>query len=134
MRAPCPSTPSVCPRSSGPSGPSIGSHPDHHGPGVRVGALALLTALLAPALGGCGGVLYAVQASAANSKVEEARSLRAETQAPYEFYLAEEHMKKASEEASQANYGDAVELAERAEEAADKAIKLTRDALKGKGR
>ena len=51
-----------------------------------------------------------------------------------EFYLAEEHMKKASEEASQANYGDAVELAERAEEAADKAIKLTRDALKGRGR
>ena len=79
-------------------------------------------------------MLYAVQASAANSKVEEARSLRAETQAPYEFYLAEEHMKKASEEASQANYGDAVELAERAEEAADKAIKLTRDALKGRGR
>jgi hypothetical protein len=101
--------------------------------GVGPGALLALMAL-APSLGGCGGVLYAVQASAANSKVEEARSLRAETQAPYEFYLAEEHMKKASEEASQANYGDAVELAERAEEAADKAIKLTRDALKGKGR
>ncbi len=89
---------------------------------------------MAPLFGGCGGVLYAVQATAANSKVEEARSLRADQQAPYEFYLAEEHMKKASEEASQANYGDAVELAERAEEAADKAIKLTRDALRGKGR
>ena len=108
--------------------------PDRPRPkGVGLGVVVAM-ALMAPTLGGCGGVLYAVQASAANSKVEEARSLRAETQAPYEFYLAEEHMKKASEEASQANYGDAVELAERAEEAADKAIKLTRDALKGRGR
>jgi OmpA-OmpF porin, OOP family len=98
-------------------------------------ALAALVAL-AGGLGatGCGGTLYAVQASAASSKVNEAKAVGAEKMAPYEFYLAEEHMKKASEEASQANYGDAVELAEKAEEAADKAIKLSRDAHKGKGR
>jgi len=93
-------------------------------------ALALLAALST----GCGGTLYAVQASAASSKVNEAKAVGAEKLAPYEFYLAEEHMKKASEEASQANYGDAVEMAEKAEEAADKAIKLSRDAHKGKGR
>ena len=117
-------------------GPSSGS--SHHAGRERSRRARVLPAVLllavAPLFGGCGGVLYAVQATAANSKVEEARSLRADQQAPYEFYLAEEHMKKASEEASQANYGDAVELAERAEEAADKAIKLTRDALRGKGR
>ena len=108
---------------------------------LRSPVITLLTRLLplaavCCALGsaGCGGTLYAVQASAASSKVNEARAVGAERLAPYEFYLAEEHMKKASEEASQANYGDAVELAERAEEAADKAIKLSRDAHKSKGR
>lgn len=85
-------------------------------------------------LGGCGGTLYAVQATAASSKLEEARAVGAERLAPYEFYLADEHMKKASEEASQANYGDAIDLAEKAEESADKAIKLARDAHKGAGR
>jgi hypothetical protein len=104
----------------------------------RVSRLSLLPSLglvLGALLGtGCGGTLYAVQASSANSKVSEARAVGAEKLAPYEFYLAEEHLKKASEEASQANYGDAVELAEKAEEAADKAIKLSRDAHKGKGR
>jgi len=94
-------------------------------------ALGLLAALGAS---GCGGVLYAVQASSASSKVNEARAIGAEKLAPYEYYLAEEHLQKASEEASQANYGDAVDLAEKAEEAADKAIKLSRDAHKGKGR
>lgn len=93
-----------------------------------------LLALLALGSTGCGGTLYAVQASAASAKVNEARTVEADKLAPYEYYLAEEHMKKASEEASQANYGDAVELAEKAEEAADRAIKLARDARKSKGR
>lgn len=97
-----------------------------------LGAALALTALAL--LSGCGGVFYAVQASSASSKFSEAKAVGAEKLAPYEFYLAEEHLKKASEEASQANYGDAAELAEKAEEAADKAIKLSRDAHKGKGR
>lgn len=103
-------------------------------PSRRPLLLLVLGVLGALTSAGCGGTLYAVQASAASSKVNEARAVGAERLAPYEFYLAEEHMKKASEEASQANYGDAVEMAERAEEAADKAIKLARDAYKGKGR
>lgn len=97
-------------------------------------AWGLLLGLLALGASGCGGVLYAVEASSASSKVNEAKAVGAEKLAPYEFYLAEEHLRKASEEASQANYGDAVDLAEKAEEAADKAIKLSRDAHKGKGR
>jgi hypothetical protein len=95
-------------------------------------ALALL--LGANTLAGCGGTLYAIQAGAASSKVNEARAVGAEKLAPYEYFLAEEHMAKASEEASQANYGDAIDLAEKAEENADKAIKLSRDAHKSKGR
>ena len=94
----------------------------------------LLAILVAPALSGCGGVLYAVNGGSAHSKVEEAKAVGAEQFAPYEYYLAVEHLKKASEEASQADYGDANDLAEQAEEFADKAIKLSRDAHKGAGR
>ncbi len=83
---------------------------------------------------GCGGTLYAVQAGAASSKVEEAKAVGAETLAPYRYYLAVEYMKKASEEASQADYGDAVELADKAEVEATKAITDARNAHKGAGR
>lgn len=94
---------------------------------AMVAAVALLSA-------GCGGAIYAVQASGAASKLEEAKALGAEKYAPYEYYYAREHLMKASEEAAQADYGDAVELAEIAEESADKAIKLTRDSKRGAGR
>ena len=107
-----------------------------HHEGRRVVKLGILLAGLLT-LGvstSCGGTLYAVQAGAASSKVEEAKAVGAETLAPYEYYLAVEHLKKASEEASQADYRDAVDLAELAEEYADKAIKLARDAHKGAGR
>ena len=85
-------------------------------------------------LTGCGGALYAVQASSAASKLEEARQLGAEKAAPYEYYYAREHMTKASEEAAQGDYGDAIDLAEIAEESADKAIRLTNEAKRGAGR
>ena len=94
--------------------------------------MAMLATLVASTA--CGGTLYAVQAGAASGKVEEAKAVGAEQLAPYEYYLAVEHLKKASEEASQADYGDAVDLADSAEEFADKAIKLAREAHKGAGR
>ncbi|MCS6899581.1 MAG: DUF4398 domain-containing protein [Myxococcales bacterium] len=103
-------------------------------PSLHLGLVLSLGLFATLGASGCGGVLYAVQASSASSKVNEARAIGAEKLAPYEFYLAEEHLYKASEEASQANYGDAADLAEKAEEAAEKAIKLSRDAHKGKGR
>jgi len=83
---------------------------------------------------GCGNTLYAVQISAASSKLEEAHELGAEQYAAYEYWYAYEHIQKAQSEASEADYSDAVNLAETGEEYAEKAIKLARDAHRGAGR
>jgi len=83
---------------------------------------------------GCGNAIYAVQVNAASSKVEEAHALGAEQYAPYEYYYAKEHLEKAQSEAAEADYSDAVDLAEASEEYADKAIRLAREAHRGAGR
>jgi len=101
---------------------------------VPVVARVVMAAAAVILLTGCGGTLYAVQASSANGKLEEAKEVGAEKYAPYEYYFAREHMTKAAEEAAHANYGDAIDLAESAEEAADKAIKLSKEAHRGAGR
>ncbi len=98
-----------------------------------LGALLVLT-LLAGSSAGCGNTLYAIQANSAANKVEEARELDAEKYAPYEYYVAKEHLEKAESEAAEADYSDASNLAEVAEEYADKAIRLTREARRGAGR
>lgn len=101
---------------------------------VRDAAHAIAAALALVSLGGCGGVVYAAQAGGAAAKLEQAKEVGAEQRAPYEYYFAREHMLKAQEEASQGDYGDAVDLAEIAEEYADKAIRLAREAHRGAGR
>jgi hypothetical protein len=83
---------------------------------------------------GCGNAIYGVKANEASNKVEEAHELGAETLAPYEYYYAKEHLEKAEEEAAEASYGDARNLAEASEEYADKAIELSREAHRGAGR
>ncbi len=83
---------------------------------------------------GCGNALYAISANSAASKVEEARELGAEQYAPYDYFLATEHLTKAQTEASEADYSDASNLAEEAELHADKAIRLAREAHRGAGR
>jgi hypothetical protein len=83
---------------------------------------------------GCGNTLYAINANAASSKIEEAKELGAEKLAPYEYYFAKAHLEKAQSEAAEADYGDATDLAATAEEFADKAIRLSRDAHRGGGR
>ena len=93
----------------------------------------LAIALLAGTTG-CGNTLYAVQANSASSKLEEAQELGAEQYAPYEYFYAREHLQKAQSEASEADYSDAIDLAETSEEYADKAIRLTREAHRGAGR
>ena len=86
-------------------------------------ALAASVAMLA----GCGNTLYAVQANSASSKLEQARELGAEQHAPYEYFYAKEHLKKAQTEASEADYGDALDLAEASAEYAERALRLTRE-------
>ena len=83
---------------------------------------------------GCVGIVYAVKANAAASKLEQAKTLNAEELAEYEYYYAKEMLLKAQEEASTADYGDAIELADISEDFADKAIELSRDAHQGAGR
>src|SRR5262245_55289063 len=97
----------------------------------RGSALALLALL---SVCGCGNTLYAFQANSASSKLEEARELGAEKFAPYEYYYAKQHLEKAQQEAAEADYSDAANLAEVSEEYSDKAIQLSRDAHRGGGR
>jgi hypothetical protein len=83
---------------------------------------------------GCGNAIYAVQVNNASAKLEEARELGAEQYAAYEYWYAVEHIEKAESEASEADYGDAIDLAIVGEEYADKAIQLARSAHRGAGR
>ena len=96
--------------------------------------LVVASLVAVPLLAGCGGALYATQVSSAASKLEQAKHLGAETLAPYEYYFAKEHLEKAKSEAAEGDYSDAISLAEIAEEHADKAIKLSREAHRGAGR
>ncbi|HKQ68740.1 MAG TPA: DUF4398 domain-containing protein [Polyangiaceae bacterium] len=97
--------------------------------------LAAVTVVTALAFGGgCGGALYAIQVNGAASKVAQAKELGAENLAPYEYYYASEHLNKAMSEASEGDYSDANQFANVAEEYADKAIKLSKEAHRGAGR
>ena len=93
---------------------------------------ALLAALAAPAAG-CGGVFYTVSVNAASSRLEQARQMGAESQAPFEYYFAREHLRQAQVEAAEASYSDAASYAETAELYAQKAID-TMQAAKRDGR
>jgi hypothetical protein len=97
-------------------------------------AAVFVVAVSALAVGGCGGVFYTASALGAQSKLETAQALGAEKYAPYEYYYAKEHLTKAQEEASAADYGDAITLADEADKSADKAITLSKNAHEGAGR
>lgn len=100
---------------------------------ARISSL-VLTGLLSLSSTGCVGIVYAVKANAAASKLEQAKTLNADELAEYEYYYAKEMLLKAQEEAALASYGDAIELADISEDFADKAIELARDAHQGAGR
>ena len=108
-------------------------HP-HTSPAVARGAWLIFLLLLGVGLTGCGNTIYAFKANSAANKVEEAHELGAEKLAPYEYFYAEQHLQKAQEEAAEADYSDAIDLADESEEYAEKAIRLTRDAQRGAGR
>lgn len=103
-------------------------------PTRRWRALPTVALVMACWATGCGHGVYAIQASAASNKLEEAHELGAEKLAPYEYYYAREYLEKAEEEAAEASYGDAEELAEQSEQYAAKAVELSRDARRGAGR
>lgn len=94
----------------------------------------ILLALAAPLLTGCGGVYYAVNANSAANRLEEAREVGAETNAPYEYYYAKAHLEQAQVEAAEASYSDAADFAQTAEEYAEKAIELSKAAKKAKAK
>jgi hypothetical protein len=101
-----------------------------HSPRQRRAVLVALS-LSVVMLTGCGNTLYAVQANSASSRLEEARKLGAELYAPYDYFYAKEHLKKAQSEASEADYSDAIDLAEASKEYAERALRLTREARRG---
>ena len=81
--------------------------------------------LLAVLSSGCGSVYYAASINSASARVEQARAVGAEKYAPYEFYYAQEHLRQAQVEASEASYGDAASYADTAELFAQKAIEIS---------
>ena len=93
-----------------------------------------IAATFAFATSGCGGAIYGLTANSASSKLETAQALGAEKYAPYEYWYAHEYLEKASEEAAAADYGDAIDFADTAEEYAEKAIQLSKQAHEGAGR
>ncbi len=89
---------------------------------------------VALSVAGCGGVLYTAKVNGVEAKVENAKELGAETSAPYEYYSARERVQKAKEEASRADYQDAIDLLDEAETFADKAVTQAGAVRRGAGR
>jgi hypothetical protein len=86
-----------------------------------------VTALCWLLLSGCSAsaAVHTVRAAAA---VETARASGAAKTAPYELAAAQAYLAKAREEASEAQYLDAIRFAKAAEANADKAVELGRGA------
>lgn len=82
----------------------------------------LVLCMLVPFATACGSVFYTVSINAAQTKLEQAREMGAETKAPFEYYYAREHLRQAQVEAAEASYSDAASMAETAETYAQKAI------------
>ena len=91
----------------------------------------LLAVVAVVTLSGCGSVYYAININAAEARLEQAREMGAEKQAPYEYYYAREHLREARLHASEASYGDAANMAEMAESYAQKAIDKIGNAKRG---
>jgi hypothetical protein len=86
-----------------------------------LGAAMLVGASLTALVSGCGPIEYINQVSVkAASAVSAAKLAQADRYAPYEYTAAEEYLHKAREEASYAEYQDAIEFGVKAEELANK--------------
>jgi len=83
---------------------------------------------------GCGPVEYTAVILDASEAVSEARAADAHVYAPYEYYYAKEHIRKAREEAGYADYQAAIDLGRTAEEYATKARDIARNHRREVGR
>jgi hypothetical protein len=73
---------------------------------------------------GCGNAIYASRITQASDEVARAEQLGAASRAPYEYYYALEHLRKARSEAMEADYGAAIELAQAAFDYARRAVQV----------
>lgn len=73
---------------------------------------------------GCGNAIYASRITQASDEVARAEQLGAASRAPYEYYYALEHLRKARTEAMEADYGAAIELAQTAFDYASRAVQV----------
>lgn len=91
---------------------------------LRVQASLVATALLGCSLLGCGNAIYAARITQASQELARAEQLGAEARAPYEYHFALEHLRKARSEATEADFGDAIELARIAYDYASRAVQV----------
>ena len=73
---------------------------------------------------GCGNAIYASRITQASDEVARAEQLGAAARAPYEYYYALEHLRKARTEAMEADYGAAIELAQISFDHASRAVQV----------
>ena len=97
----------------------------------------LLRVLLVAALGifsGCGPSIYVFNSIPAAQVVEQAQQAGAREHAPYEYFIASAYLRKAEEEAAEANYQDAIHFAEQAYEFGTRARDMSRRHMREMGR
>ena len=82
----------------------------------------------------CGPIGYVVEINGAAQAVEEARSVDASHYAPYEYHYALSHLEKAREFAAEAEYQNAMDMADLAEEYGNRARDLARRRHQESGR
>lgn len=85
---------------------------------------SLTAVVLAAALNACGPVMYTSAVNKAEDALVTARENNAHWYAPYEYHYAQANLDKAYEEASRAQYEDAVKLARAALDYAGRALRL----------
>ena len=95
---------------------------------------ALSLVLLLTVSAACGPIGYVVEINGAAQAVEEARQVNAARLAPYEYHFAMEHLEKARDFASEAEYQFAMDMAAVAEEYGNRARDLARRRQQESGR
>ncbi len=71
---------------------------------------------------GCGNALYVMSVDSAEGQLEQAQSIDAQRYAPYEYYSAQARIIEAKHQAAEAEYGNAIALANAASSLAREAI------------